>query len=136
MQIERERVVLQVQSICKSGDLDTSGAALDERVSDLVWGWQVDAKVDRHAPTFYRLTVDNRHAEDGFLLLCKSANKDRFKIGIFDCSSGEVVYSENSIVTKVSQIFGNVSHTSAFFTRFKAFKPFLKGVGHGPNKSF
>jgi len=93
---------------------------LDSRVTDLAWGWGIDGRVDRHAAVYYRLNVDSRQVENGFIVHCRSINKDRFKLLIFD-REGQAMYTEDSILRKDNK---SLSYTSAtfFFTIFDAYR--------------
>ena len=105
----------------RNGALDGGqGAPLDARVSDLAWGWAVDGRVDRHGAVYYRLNVSSRQVENGFIVHCRSSNKDRFKLLIFD-KDGQPMYTEDSILRKESK---STSYTCAtlFFTIFDAYR--------------
>eukprot|EP01036_Dinobryon_divergens_P025948 gene25948-34547_t len=108
-------------TLCRNGALDGGqGAPLDARVSDLAWGWSVDGRVDRHGGVFYRLNVSSRQVENGFIVHCRSSNKDRFKLIIFD-KEGQPMYTEDSLLRKESK---STSYTCAtfFFTIFDAYR--------------
>jgi hypothetical protein len=70
-------VIDSAKAICANGGIEGGGPPVDPRVSDLVWGWGVDAKVDRQAATYYRLTVEERHVDNGFMVICRSPSKVR-----------------------------------------------------------
>eukprot|EP01038_Epipyxis_sp_PR26KG_P005791 gene5791-7989_t len=104
------------QQICRSGTLEGNGGpSLDPRVSDIHWGISVDSKVERQSALYYRLNVENRHIENGFLIMCRSANKGRFKILIFD-TDGTIIAQEDSLK------FKDKTQTVLFFTNFDAFR--------------
>jgi curved DNA-binding protein CbpA len=68
-------VIESAKAICANGGIEGGGAPADPRVTDLVWGWGVDAKVDRQNAAYYRLTVEERHVNNGFVVICKSPSK-------------------------------------------------------------
>eukprot|EP01034_Spumella_vulgaris_P042087 gene42087-52172_t len=72
-------IIETAHNICRNGGLEGGGPPLDPRVSDLAWGWTIEGKVDRQNATYYRVNVDSRHVENGFVLLCRSATKGKFK---------------------------------------------------------
>lgn len=88
---------------------------MDPRVQDLTWGWGAESKVDRQTGTYYRLTVDQQHAESGFLINCRSNNKGKFKLIMFD-KEGSVLHQEESMKDK------NYTQATFFFTKFDTYR--------------
>jgi hypothetical protein len=86
-------------------------------VSDLAWGWASEGKVDRQAGAFYRLTVDPQRAENGFLVNCRSHNRGKFKLILFD-KEGSVLYQEESLKEKEK----NYTQSTLFFTNFDTYR--------------
>ena len=107
-------------SLCKSGVLEGGGAPLDSRISDLAWGWAAEGRVDRHAAVYYRLNIDSRQVENGFIVHCRSLNKDRFKLVIFD-REGQPLYTEDSLLRKENKST-NYTCATFFFTIFDAYR--------------
>lgn len=100
--------------IVRNGGIEGGGPPLDPRVTDLAWGWPVEGKAERQAGVFYRLTVDAAHREAGFFLHARSANKDKFKLIIFD-KNGTLLFSEDCHRGKT------YSFASLFFTSFDTY---------------
>lgn len=105
----------QAKDICLSGALDGIGAA-DDRLCDLVWGWEFEGKVERQAACFFRVTVDERQASNGLLISCRSYNKGKFKLLIFD-SNGTIVHHEDSSRSRS----GTRTEATLYFTNFETF---------------
>jgi hypothetical protein len=105
------------QEICKNEGIKGQSPPVDSRVTDLVWGWGVDCRVERQNAVYYRLNVDDKACENGYLIICKSIPKDKFKIVIFN-SDGEIVHEESSVVSQ------NKSNTESilYFTKFNTFQ--------------
>lgn len=92
---------------------------MDGRVSDLVWGWAMDGKVERQSVVYYRLSVDTRQIENGFVIACKSTNKGKFKILLFN-SAGVVVHQEESKELKSKEKFP--VQASLYYTKFDTYQ--------------
>jgi curved DNA-binding protein CbpA len=87
--------------LTQQGGIEGSGPPMDPRIGDIRWGLGIESKVDRQAACYYRLSVTADDVENGFILHCKSANKDKFKIVMFD-SCGGFLFKEHSRGTKQS----------------------------------
>lgn len=98
--------------------MEGGGPPLDPRVSDLAWGWPTEGKVDRQAATYYRLSVDSRQVENGFVILCRSPSKGKFKLILFD-TAGSVLYQEESVKTRDKH---GIPQAALYFTNFDAFR--------------
>lgn len=112
-------VIRAAKEICLSGALDGTGAA-DDRLCDLVWGWEFEGKVERQAACFFRVTVDARQAENGLLISCRSYSKGKFKLLTFD-HNGEVVHHEDSCRSTAIGVSGR-SEATLYFTRFETYR--------------
>ncbi len=84
---------------------------------DLPWGWGAENKVDRQAAIYFRLTVDVANSEKGFVVDCRSSNKGKFKLIMFD-KDGNVLHQEDAVRGK-SQ---NFTHATFFFTTFNTYR--------------
>ena len=88
-------VMDQARDICKSGLLTMERRNVTPEIPcdlpDIVWGKFYQEKVDRLTALFYRLTVDQAQADKGFLLLCESFNKDKFKLLVFDSTGYKII---------------------------------------------
>lgn len=101
--------------ICSNGGLLGGGPCIDERVDDLVLGWSTDGKVDRQAAKFYRITIDQQHVDNGFIIFCRSIS-GKFKLVLFD-AEGSVLHIEESLKSRdKSQSETALYFTSAFDT--------------------
>lgn len=80
------------KEICRDNGIIGGGPPMDKRVLDLVWGWSIDSKVDSQGAAFFRITVDKRQANNGFIVFCRSL-KGKFKLIMFD-SEGSVLHHE------------------------------------------
>jgi uncharacterized small protein (DUF1192 family) len=72
-----------VQEIIAKG-LEGGGPPNDTRVSDIVWGWPIDGSAERQKAVFYRLAIGEAQAETGFTLHCKSKNKSKLRVFVYD----------------------------------------------------
>lgn len=110
--------------ILRNGGIEGGGPPLDPRVTDLAWGWPAEGKADRQAGVFYRLTVDATHREAGFFLHAKSANKDKFKLLLFD-KEGALLHSEDCHRSTTTSGAGKgtagPTQASLFFTTFDTY---------------
>lgn len=99
--------------LCSNALVDSTGAAVPE----LPWGTVVEGKAERGMGSFYKLAVSEEHVANGFLIQCKSAGKDKFKLLIFDGETGELAQHEDSLRSR------DKTSTSAttFFTKFPVF---------------
>lgn len=79
--------------------------------SDLAWGWNVECKVDRMTCQYYRLTVTEAQADVGFLLQCRSARADKFKLFVFNGADGAMMYCSDSRKSRDK----TTSHVLMFF---------------------
>mmetsp|Transcript_15081 Transcript_15081/g.24989 ORF Transcript_15081/g.24989 Transcript_15081/m.24989 type:complete len:434 (-) Transcript_15081:797-2098(-) len=103
------------EEICSNGGLLGGGSCLDERVDDLVWGWSLEGRVDRQAAKFYRISVDQQHVDNGFIIFCRSLS-GKFKLVLFD-AEGSVLHVEESLKSRdKSQTETALYFTSAFDT--------------------
>lgn len=115
-QISQE--VLDVaQQICRNGGLQGVIQPSDPRLTDFHWGWGVESKVDRQAGAFFRLIIDDKHVENGFILHCRSPSKGKFKLIIFD-ADGNMIFQEACMKSRD----GNVTQASLYFTNFPTFR--------------
>jgi hypothetical protein len=106
----------------RDGGLEGGGPPLDPRVSDLAWGWSTEGKVDRQNATYYRVNVDTRHVENGFVLLCRSATKGKFKVILFD-GEGSVLFQEESHKSHSDQAGKKeITQAALYFTNFDAYR--------------
>jgi curved DNA-binding protein CbpA len=94
-------VIENVVQICQGG-IEGVDTPLDPRVVDMVWGTTIDGRVDRQTACYYRISISNENLSNGFLMNCKSSNKDRFKLVMFD-SSGKLLHLEDSTRSKDRQ---------------------------------
>lgn len=94
-------VIENVVSICQGG-IEGVDSPLDPRVVDIIWGTIIDGRVDRQAACYYRISITSEKIAEGFLMNCKSANKDKFKLVMFD-SSGKLLHLEDSTRSKDKQ---------------------------------
>jgi hypothetical protein len=101
----------------RNGGIEGGGPPLDPRVNDLTWGWGADGKVDRQSGVFFRLTVDNQHADSGFIVNCRSSNRGKFKLLVFD-KEGNLLYQEDSFKEKDKSF----TQSTLFFTTFDAYR--------------
>lgn len=108
-------VLYAAKSLCQGGCLDGGGAA-DERVVDLVWGWEFEGRVERQAASFFRITADERQAANGLVVNCRSANKGKFKLLTFD-REGSIMHQEDSSISRD----GTTSEATLYFTNFETF---------------
>ena len=84
-----------VAIMCQHGGIEGQGPPMDPRVNELSWGTAAEAKVDRQAACYYRISISRDDIDNGFIIHCKSASKDKFKLVMFD-SSGRLLYKEES----------------------------------------
>lgn len=84
---------------------------------DLVWGWNNETKVERTHCNYYRMHVDSLKAQNGFVLQCRSASKDKFKLMVFSGTTGELLYSDDS--TKLKDKTASV--VTMYFTNFDVY---------------
>lgn len=112
-------VIRTAKDIASSGALDGIGAA-DERLCDLVWGWEFEGKVERQSACFFRMTVDDRQAANGILISCRSYSKGKFKLLLFD-SNGDVVHHEDSCKSTAVGANGRCEST-LYFTQFETYR--------------
>lgn len=101
----------------RNGGIEGGGPPLDPRVIDLPWGWGAENKVDRQAAAYYRLTVDVANSEKGFVINCRSSNKGKFKLIIFD-KDGNVLHQEEAMREKNK----SYTHATLFFTKFDTYR--------------
>mmetsp|Transcript_43428 Transcript_43428/g.120154 ORF Transcript_43428/g.120154 Transcript_43428/m.120154 type:complete len:574 (+) Transcript_43428:31-1752(+) len=116
--IMNSTVMETAATIMSGGSFEGGGAPMDSRVNDLVWGSVIEGKAERHNAAFYRLTVDNAHAENGFVVMCRSAKRDKFKVAMFDESGKEVTYHEDSQRVKDKPF----TQATLFFTSFDTYQ--------------
>lgn len=88
--------------MCQQGGIEGSAPPMDPRIGDIRWGVGIESKVDRQAACYYRLSVTSDDVENGFIVHCKSANKDKFKLVMFDSNGGFLYKEESSRGTKQS----------------------------------
>jgi hypothetical protein len=87
----------------------------NRRVDDLVWGWSMEGRVDRQAAKFYRITIDQQHVDNGFIIFCRSLT-GKFKLVLFD-AEGSVLHVEESLKSRdKSQTETALYFTTAFDT--------------------
>jgi hypothetical protein len=67
-------------------------------VEDLVWGWSMDGNVGRQEANFYRISVDQQKADNGFIVFCRSL-KGKFKLVVFD-AEGSALHIEESMQSR------------------------------------
>ena len=83
-----EEVLEAAKAICRSGALENESRNVNPDIAcdlpDLQFTKFYHEKVDRASALYYRLTVEDIDADDGFILSCESLNKDNFKVVIFD----------------------------------------------------
>ncbi len=103
---------------CRNSGLEGGGPPLDPRVSDLGWGWTVDGKVDRQAAVYYRITVDSRQVENGFVIVCRGLAKGKFKLILFD-AEGAVLYQEESGKPREKT---STTQAALYFTNFDTYR--------------
>ncbi len=77
-------IIETAQSICRSGGLDGSIVPLDPRVQEASWNVPYEGKVERQAASFHRLIVTDKQVQEGVIISVKSANKDKFKLVLFE----------------------------------------------------
>mmetsp|Transcript_24895 Transcript_24895/g.25115 ORF Transcript_24895/g.25115 Transcript_24895/m.25115 type:complete len:514 (+) Transcript_24895:100-1641(+) len=115
-QISQE-VLNSAQEICRNGGLQGGASPSDPRLTDFFWGWGIESKVDRQAGTFFRLTIEEKHVENGFILYCRSPSKGKFKLIIFDVD-GNIIFQEACVKSRD----GGVTHSSLYFTKFTTYR--------------
>ncbi len=106
-----------LSTLTSNGGLLGGGAPTDSRVADLGWGWATEARVGHQSGSYFRLTIDARQVENGFVVHCSSVNKDKFKLIMFN-SEGQLLFQEECLRTR------DKSSTAAtlFFTTFPAYR--------------
>lgn len=109
-------IIATAQAICRNGGIEGGGPPLDQRVSDLPWGWAAEAKVDRQTAAYYRLTADPQHTEIGFIIHGRSVSKGKFKMIMFD-KDGTVMHQVDSSKDKDA----NYTQATFFFTNFDTY---------------
>lgn len=102
--------LMTAKEICQNGTLVGGGSCLDRRVEDLVWGWSMDGRVDRQVAKFYRITIDQHHVDNGFIVFCRSLS-GKFKLIIFD-AEGSVLHIEESLKSRDK----SQTETALYFT--------------------
>ena len=90
-----QEIIDTIGILCQQGGIEGSGPPMDPRIGDIRWGVGIESKVDRQAACYYRLSVTSDDVENGFIIHCKSTNKDKFKLVMFD-SGGGFLYREES----------------------------------------
>jgi hypothetical protein len=105
------------RSICANGGIEGFGPPNDNRVIDLPFHWPSVSKVERQNAAFYRISVEEKHCQTGFFLACKSSNKSKFKLILFD-KEGAVIYQEES----TSHQTESVTSATMFFTVFDTYR--------------
>lgn len=111
-------IVEEVAIICQQGGIE-GVAPMSPNVTDMVWGVTIDGKVDRQTASYYRLTVSAEHVSNGFIVFCKSVNRDKFKLMMFDSNARllhqeEGVRARDKLSTDATLFFtSNTSNTNA-----------------------
>lgn len=96
--------------------------------SDLEWGFNSYAKVERLQSHYYRVYVSPEHIQNGLILNCKSADKDSFKLFVYH-HSGVLLSCDDSEVSRD----GRSTHITKFFnTRFPCYH-LVNGVENSQN---
>ena len=114
-----EDIFKEAKEICANGGIEGQGPPVDARVQDLVFGWSTDSKTDRQAAQFFRLVVDAKHAQNGFVVTCRGYRGSKFKLFFFD-SEGTLLYQEDGMKSKTTKS-GN-PQASLYFTNFDTYK--------------
>jgi hypothetical protein len=99
-------------------DIDIGGPPLDARVVDLPFGWPNEAKVDRQIPAFYRITIDENYAANGFFIQCRSNNKSKFRIFLLN-KEGKILFQDESHRGVYDP---NATEAVMFFTNFPTYE--------------
>jgi curved DNA-binding protein CbpA len=107
-------------AICSGGALSNDSSFVDTRVSDVIWGWPIEGRVDRLGGQFYRLCLNLEEIENGFLITARSPAKDRFKIAIFDKSATMVMLEES-----MRSRDGKCTEICMHFTEFEVSPAFI-----------
>jgi hypothetical protein len=76
-------VTTAVDEIIAKG-LEGGGPPNDNRVTDIVWGWATQGLGERQKAVYYRLNVSESQAESGFVLQCRSKNRSKLRLFIYD----------------------------------------------------
>ncbi|CAM9442827.1 unnamed protein product [Chrysoparadoxa australica] len=100
------------QEICQQGGLNDQNPSL----MPLRFGVEYKGTVEKQQSVFFLLKVPTEVAKDGVMLRCKSQNKSRFKLVIFD-QNGAVMHVDESSDSKVEG--DKHSHCSLYFTPFE-----------------
>lgn len=66
--------------------------------------------MDRQAASFYRITIDQQHVDNGFIIFCRSLS-GKFKLVLFD-AEGSVLHVEESLKSRDK----SQSETALYFT--------------------
>lgn len=102
-------------TIC--ANLEGQGPCIDSRVQDLVWGWPVNTQVDKTTISYFRVNIQAKHIENGFVVYgSSSAWASSFRMMLFN-DKGEKVFSEESVKTSD----GNETCATVFFTKFDTY---------------
>ena len=73
--------------------------------------------MDRQTGIFFRLTVEDKHVENGFMLYCRSLAKGKFKLIIFD-NEGNIMYQDESVKSRDR----SVTQAALYFTNFETYR--------------
>lgn len=76
-------VTVAVEEIIAKG-LEGGGPPNDNRVNDIVWGWQSEGVAERQKAVYYRLNVSENQSQSGFSLHCRSKNKSKLRVFVYD----------------------------------------------------
>lgn len=107
--------------LCQQGGIEGKGPPMDPRVGEISWGVGIEGKVDRQAACYYRLSVTSDDVDNGFIIHCKSAGKDKFKVMMFE-SSGRLLYKEECSRSADKQS----TEATLFFVSYDVINPEVK----------
>ena len=113
-----EGIFDEAKNICANEGIAGQGPPLDPRVNDLVLGWSTDSKVDKQQGQFFRLTVDEKSCNNGFILTCRGKNGCKFRMFLFDVE-GNLLYQEEGLKGRGGK--GNPQATM-YFTNFDTYR--------------
>ena len=70
----------------------------------------MEGRVERQAAKFYRITIDQQHVDNGFIIFCRSLS-GKFKLVLFD-AEGSVIHMEESLKSRDK----SQTETALYFT--------------------
>ena len=105
--------------LIKQGNLNNHlGPPLDTRLIDLSFGWSNNIKVDKQIASYYRITLDSNHINNGFFITLNSNNKGKFKLLIFN-NKNDILFNEDCHNSN-NKSYRNYSNPNSIYNNSKS----------------